>query len=147
MRAVAAGSVTTSSTSPAAVMATPAHWRGPTSKPKIRSASTASITTPVESTACTTDSGASASAATCSSQAPSGDAHADREPLGAEQRRAAAQRMADVDRGRLVRATVLVEEAELGRDRAAEREQDAEIQAQVKVSRVGVWAPAHARIR
>ncbi len=62
--------MTISSTSPAAVIATPAHWRGPTWKPKIRSASTASITTPVESTACTTDIGASASAATCSSQAP-----------------------------------------------------------------------------
>jgi hypothetical protein len=31
---------------------------------------TASMTTPVDSTACTTDSGASASAATCSAQAP-----------------------------------------------------------------------------
>ena len=37
----------------------------------MRSASTASITTPVESTAWTTDSGAKTSAATCSSQAPS----------------------------------------------------------------------------
>ena len=52
------------------MIATPAHWRGPTSKPKIRSAITASITTPVESTACTTDIGASASAATCSIHAP-----------------------------------------------------------------------------
>ena len=52
-------------------MATPIHWRRPTSKPNSRSASTARITTPVESTAWTTDSGAKASAATCSSQAPS----------------------------------------------------------------------------
>ena len=51
-------------------MATPTHWRAPTSKPNRRSASTASITTPVESTACTTDSGANASAATWNSQAP-----------------------------------------------------------------------------
>ena len=52
-------------------MATPIHWRRPTSKPNRRSASAARITTPVESTACTTESGAKASAATCSSQAPS----------------------------------------------------------------------------
>ena len=62
--------MTISSTRPQAVIATPSHWRGPTSKPKIRSASTASITTPVESTACTTDIGASASAATWKIQAP-----------------------------------------------------------------------------
>ena len=52
-------------------MATPIHWRRPTSNPNSRSASTARITTPVESTACTTDSGANTSAATCSSHAPS----------------------------------------------------------------------------
>ena len=63
--------MTTSSTRPTAVIATPAHWRGPTRNPKIRSAITASITTPVESTAWTTESGAKASAATCSSQAKS----------------------------------------------------------------------------
>ena len=51
-------------------MATPIHWRRPTWKPKIRSASTARITTPVESTAWTTDSGAKASAATWKNQAP-----------------------------------------------------------------------------
>ena len=67
----AAGSVITSRMRPAAVIATPAHWRGPTLKPKIRSASTASITTPVESTAWTTDSGAKTRAATWRSQAPS----------------------------------------------------------------------------
>ena len=52
-------------------MATPSHWRRPTSKPNRRSASTARMTTPVESTAWTTDSGASASAPTCRIQAPS----------------------------------------------------------------------------
>ena len=54
------------------------------------------------------------------------DAHADREPLGAEQRGAGAQRVPDVHRRRLVGAAVLVEEAELGCEGAAEREQDAE---------------------
>ncbi len=53
-----AGSVITSSIRPSAVMPTPIHWRRPTLKPKIRSAITASRTTPVESTAWTTDSGA-----------------------------------------------------------------------------------------
>ena len=65
-----AGSVSTSSVSPAAVIATPAHWRRLTSSPKIRSLITARSTTPVESTACTVESGASASAATWNSQAP-----------------------------------------------------------------------------
>ena len=55
-------------------MATPTHWRSPTLKPKMRSAMTARITTPVESTAWTTEIGARAIAATCSSQAPSATA-------------------------------------------------------------------------
>ena len=55
-------------------MATPSHWRRPTLKPNRRSASTARITTPVESTACTTEIGASAIAATWKSQAPSATA-------------------------------------------------------------------------
>ena len=42
----------------------------PTLKPKIRSAMTARITTPVERTAWTTESGAKASAATWKSHAP-----------------------------------------------------------------------------
>ena len=50
--------------------------------------------------------------------------------------------MADVDARRLVCAAVLVEEPELGRDGAGEREQDAEIQRQVKKK----WSfAAHAR--
>ena len=69
-----AGSVMTSSTRPAAVIATPSHWRRPTSKPNRRSAMTARTTTPVESTACTTEIGARAIAATWRSQAPSATA-------------------------------------------------------------------------
>ena len=46
----------------------------------------------------------------------------------------AAQRVADVDTGRLVRTAVLVEEAELCRDGANEREQDAEVQRQSESS-------------
>ena len=64
------GIVRTSSTSPPAVIATPAHWRRPTLWPNTRSPSTARITTPVESTTCTVESGASASAKTCRTQAP-----------------------------------------------------------------------------
>src|SRR3954451_7952672 len=59
----------TSRSRPAAVIATPIHWRAPTLKPNIRSAITARITTPVESTAWTTESGAKASAATWKNQA------------------------------------------------------------------------------
>ena len=55
-------------------MATPIHWRMPILKPKIRSAITARITTPVERTAWTTDSGAKARAATWNSQAPAATA-------------------------------------------------------------------------
>ena len=50
--------------SPTAVTITPAHWRRPSRKPKKRSAKTARKTRPPESTACTIDSGARASAAT-----------------------------------------------------------------------------------
>jgi hypothetical protein len=45
-------------------MITPTHWREPTLQPNNRSPITASITTPVESETWTTDSGATASAAT-----------------------------------------------------------------------------------
>src|SRR5918995_2779884 len=62
--------VSTSRTRPKAVIATPAHWRRPTLWPNSRSPSTARITTPVESTTCTVESGATASAATCISHAP-----------------------------------------------------------------------------
>ena len=55
---------------PAAVITTPAHSRPPTAQPNSRWPSTASITTPVESTTWTTDSGASASAATWRIHAP-----------------------------------------------------------------------------
>ena len=60
-----AGSVSPSSTSPPAISHSPAHCRGPTLKPNILSAITAISTTPPASDTCTTDIGASASAATC----------------------------------------------------------------------------------
>ena len=55
--------------SAAVVIVTPIHWRRPRWRPKKRSASTARKTSPPERTACTIDSGASASAPTCSPQA------------------------------------------------------------------------------
>ena len=64
------GSVATSAIRPSAVMPTPTHWRRGTVQPNSRSPRTATTITPVDSTACTMDSGASASAATCSTQAP-----------------------------------------------------------------------------
>ena len=65
----AVGSVTPSRTSPSAVQPRPIHCRRPTSKPKSRSAMTASSTTPPASTDWTTDIGASANAATWKTQA------------------------------------------------------------------------------
>ena len=56
-----------------------------------------------------------------------GDQHAQREPLRAEQRGAAAERVLPVDVGCCARAPVLVEEPEVRRERAGEREQDAEL--------------------
>src|SRR5918992_891020 len=67
-------------------------------------------TTPPLSTTCTTDSGASEMAATCS-----------------------AQPVADVDLGRGARAAVLEEEAEVRGDRAQERQQDAELKSHERV--------------
>ena len=63
-----AGSVSPSITRPMAVRTRPIHWRGPTSKPNIRSAITAMNTIPAASDTCTTDIGASDSAATCRPQ-------------------------------------------------------------------------------
>jgi hypothetical protein len=54
-----------------------------------------------------------------------GDGHADREPLGLEQRLAAAQGVGDVDGGRRVGATMLVEEGQLREDGTREGQQDA----------------------
>jgi hypothetical protein len=53
-----------------AVSASPIHCRRPTLIPSIRSAITASNTTPPASTACTSESGATAIAATWKIQAP-----------------------------------------------------------------------------
>ena len=60
-----------------------------------------------------------------------GDGHADREPLARVQLLGRPERMTDVDRRSLVGALVLVEKAQLRRDRAGEREQDAQIQRHV----------------
>ena len=124
----ACGSVTPSSSRPSAVMPTPHHWRAPTSKPNTRSARTASITTPVESTAWTTDSGAKASAATCRIQAPTRDAHADGEPAAPEEVPDRLDRSTDVDAGSRAGAAVLVEEAQLRQDGAAQSQDESEVE-------------------
>ena len=64
------GSVSASSTRPAAVRVRPTHWRRPTWKPNMRSAITAMKTTPAASETWTTDIGASARAPTCRAQLP-----------------------------------------------------------------------------
>ena len=112
-------------------MATPIHWRMPTLKPKIRSAMTARITTPVESTAWTTESGANASAATWNSHAtaamPMPIANHLHEYSCTAVRNGC--RMSTV--GSVVGALVLIEKAQLRGDRAGQREQDAQIQRHV----------------
>ena len=55
-----------------------------------------------------------------------GDHHAEREQLGGEQRPGGAQRVADIDRRGRARATVLVQEADVGRQGAGKRQHDAE---------------------
>ena len=112
----------------AAVRPTPHHWRPPTSKPKTRSASTASITTPVESTAWTTDSGANAIAATCRTQAPTATAMpiANHFCANSDLTLSHGRRMSTF--GGVTGAAVLVQEAELRHEGAAEREQDSEVE-------------------
>ena len=61
--------------SPAAVIVTPNHCHRPRRKSKNRSARTARNTSPPESTACTIDSGARASAPTCSTHARIATSH------------------------------------------------------------------------
>ena len=55
----------------------------------------------------------------------------DGEPLAGIELLGGPERMTDVNRGSLVRALVLVEKAQLRRDRAGESEQDAQIQRHV----------------
>ena len=121
------GRVIVSMINPAAVSATPAHWRRPTVSPKTRSAMTARRTTPPDRTACTTDIGARARAATCSTQAPSATSIpiANQREANSASRRG--ERPADVDRGRSAGSPVLVEEAEVRRDRAEQCQQDADV--------------------
>ena len=59
---------------------------------------------------------------------PDRDGHADREPLLREQRPDAEPRPADVDLRGLTGAAVLVQEAELRDEGAAEREKDSEVE-------------------
>ena len=63
------GNVKPSRISPAAVSVSPIHWRRPTRTPSIRSAITASSTTPPASTAWTIDRGAADIAATWNTHA------------------------------------------------------------------------------
>ena len=122
------GIVTPSSTRPTAVRPRPHHWRRPTLKPKIRSAITASSTTPPARTAWTTESGASAIAATWSSQAPSADAPCRSRTTSsstARPRCAAGARCRPAGRAG---PAVLVEEREVRGERAEQREQDAELE-------------------
>ena len=106
---------------------TPIHSRRPSSKPKQRSASTARKTRPPEITAWTSEIGASASAATCSTQATSATAKPIAHHLERKSARGARERVAHVDvRGR-DGTPVLPEEGEVRRECACEREQKSDL--------------------
>ena len=102
-------------------------------KPKTRSAITAMRTTPPLSTTCTTDSGASEIAATCSAQPTPPTTMPIANHFEVHSAFAAAQRVADVDLGAGARAAVLEEEPEVRGDGAQEREQDAELKGHERV--------------
>ena len=91
---------------------------------------TASSTSPPERTACTTESGASEIAATCSTQAPEPTPMPIANQRWLHSEAARAQRVADVDRAARRSAAVLVEEREVRCERAEQREQDAEMEGQ-----------------
>ena len=124
-----AGSEIPSRTSPTAVIPSPAHWRQPMVRPNARSAMIASSTIPPASTTCTTESG---------DHRHRGDVEDPR----ADRRRACRSRTgceenslpsrpdgtAEVDRRRRAGTAVLVEKAEIRRERAAKREGDAQEQ-------------------
>ena len=107
---------------PAAVSATPIHSRRVTEKPNSRSATTVSSTSPPAITDWTSEIGASASAATWKPHEPV----ATRIPSVYQRERNSASELAHrpppLDRRRLDRAAVLVEEADDRRERARERE-------------------------
>ena len=97
----------------------------PIRRPKIRSAITASRTTPPASTAWTSDSGAIDIAATWKIQAPVAITIPIANSFEANSERARPQRPAHVDGRRGAGAAVLVQKADVGRQSAGEREQDA----------------------
>ena len=109
-------------------MITPTHWRPPTVQPKRRSPSTASITTPVESATCTTDSGARASAATCRIQAAPAIAMPIANHFERNRSRALRSGAMQLDARRLSGAAVLAQKAELRDGRAQQREPDTDVQ-------------------
>ena len=97
-------------------------------QPNSRSPSTASITTPVESTTWTMDSGASASAATCRIQAPAAIAMPIANHFERNRPRALRSGALQLDARRLRGAAVLAQEAELRDGGAQQRQPDTDVQ-------------------
>ena len=112
-------------------MATPIHWRMPTLKPKIRSAMHREDHDAGGEHRLDDRQRGEGKGGDVEEPRAGGDGHADREPLAGVQLLSRPERMTDVDRGSLVGALVLVEKAQLRRDRAGEREQDAQIKRHV----------------
>ncbi len=88
----------------------------------------ASSTMPPASTTCTTESGTSAIAPMWKIQEPQAIEHAEREQPRGEQLPRRPERTTEVDRRRRAGAAMLVEKAEVRRERAAEREGNAQDQ-------------------
>ena len=121
-----AGRLTPSRIRPTAVRPMPSHWRREIRRPKLRSAMIASSTTPPASTAWTTDRGATAIAATWKIQAPAAISIPTANSGRGIQTPGGADRAADVDRRSRARAAMLEQKADVRRERADQREQDAE---------------------
>ena len=132
--------MTPSRISPKAVSARPIHCRRPIRSPKIRSAITASSTIPPASTAWTSDIGATDIAATWKTHAHEAIPIPIANSRVRNSERRGPQRLAHVDGRCRARSAVLVEEADVGRQGAGEREQDAE----KRSHQSGAWSGAGA---
>ena len=110
-----------------AVMQTPAHCRGPTLKPKTRSARTARKTSPAEMTAWTSDRGASAIAATWNSQAPIATPMPMANHLEVQRLRCTPKGVLPLHVRGSAGATVLEQEGQVREKSAQEREQYADL--------------------
>ena len=94
----------------------------------MRSAKTVRKTRPPEMTAWTSESGRHREGGDVEDPGEDGDAPAEGEPLVGEERLAGPERMSDVHSRRLAGTAMLVQEAELRHEGAAEGKEDSEVE-------------------